>query len=81
MYFGLLVEKVTVLRKSAEARGRREALGSGPLASKMVEYATLLTSQASQELALKYLADSNQKPRGIVPRSRLSQDQFVVQFL
>ena len=54
-----MVEQVTVLRKSAEARGRREALGSGPLASKLVEYATLLASQGSLELALKYLSDSS----------------------
>ncbi|CAG7824437.1 unnamed protein product [Allacma fusca] len=53
-----LVEQVTVLRSAAEARGHKEALNTGPLSLKMVEYATLLASQGSLESALKYLSDS-----------------------
>jgi len=49
-----------VLQKAAERRGRESTVTNGLVASKLVQYATLLASQGCLATALNYLGDSTE---------------------
>ncbi len=56
-----LVEKVVILRKAVERERRQHTTPtSQALGSRMMEYSSLLASQGSLEIALRYLQESGE---------------------